>query len=78
MAAAVRITVRDQLQWALSCTAMEINDSHLSPEDGHCVGVFVIFMDTTLQPSVKYRRNKLDLEEKITQNAVVSVHGSGI
>lgn len=50
MAAAVRITVRDQLHWAPSYIAMEINDRHLSPEDGRCVGVFVIFMDTSLQP----------------------------
>lgn len=56
MAAAVRITARDKLQW--SYTAMEINDRHLSPEDGHRGGLFVIFMDTVYK-QVKYRGNKL-------------------
>lgn len=48
MAAAASVTARDRLQWAPSYAAMEINDRHLSPEDGHRVGVFVIFMDTSL------------------------------
>ncbi len=64
MATAVRITVRDQLQWAQSYTAMEINDRHLSPEDGHRVGVFVIFMDISLQLSEVQRERQLHLKEK--------------
>lgn len=66
MAAAVRIAVRDQVHWAPSFPAMEINDGHLSPEDGHDVGVFVIFLDTTSQLN-EILRNKLDVKKIIMQ-----------
>lgn len=44
-------TARDRLRWAPRYAAMQISGRHLSPEGGHCVGLFVIFVDTSLQES---------------------------